>query len=210
MIYDFDKYIPLFYNRDSKLQSFVDVHNSLINSVLTEIIDLSYLRDPARIPQAILKEVGNLLSAGILPSDSERTKRQKIYNAIQTHKYRGTWANDVKITIDSIVGGDSKLFGGFDNSDFILMAGESIDPDYYWATLGVDGIDLDLGIDLVSGESETVITGVFEIDVDSNSLTSEEVENLKFALIDKIPVYFIVFLGYDNGGFVQYPNGRIN
>lgn len=232
----FVTYIPKFFNRDEKLIAFADKMDEIIDSTYQEIIDLSTFIDPVRMPSLILNDMGDYLNAGILNTDTERTKRQKISIAIQSHKLRGTWKYDVKPTIDSIIGDDAQLFGSSgDSSDFIVLGQESDDPDFYWGTIGIDGIDNELGLDVVGEGNELVLAGIFLIDVGigDNSLeekiTSDgetkvttdneikvvytvDVEALKVALEDKIPDYFRVFLGYtDNSGdFIFFENGQIN
>lgn len=232
----FEAYIPKFFTRDDKLTAFADKMDELIDDTSQEIIGLSTFIDPVRMPSIILNDMGDYLNAGILNTDTERTKRQKITNAVESHKLRGTWRFDVKSTIDSIIGDDAKLLGSSgDSSDFIVLGQESDDPDFYWGTIGIDGIDDDLGVDVVGEGNELVLAGIFLIDVGigANSLIQKvtsigenkvtsigenkvtytvDVDSLKLALEDKIPDYFRVFLGYtDNGGtFIFFENGQIN
>lgn len=204
----FQKYIPSFFNRDKKLIALSDKINSDLLDWKKDILNLNTMIDPLRMPSFLLNEIGNYLSAGILNTDSGRTKRQKIKNAISTHKNRGTWLFDIKPTIDSMSGGDSQLFGSPDSSDFIVLGQESEDPDYYWGTIGIDGIDNDLGIDIIGDGNEVVLSGVFQIDIDSSIA---DIPALKLALKDKIPIYYRVFLGYlVSGAFIPFPDGQIN
>lgn len=236
----FIEYIPKFFTHDEKLQALVDKIDSLTQDVRKEIIDLETFIDPVRMPSFILNDMGDYLNAGLLPTDSDRTKRQKITNAVQSHKFRGTWKFDVKPTIDAIIGEDSKLSGSSgDSSDFIVLGQEANDPDFYWGTVGLDGVDDNLGVDVVGEGNEIVLAGIFVIDIglrQSNfvrkvtsdgkfkitsdgkfkvsftNYTEEEIENLKLALEDSIPDYFRVFLGYTDtsGNFIFFDNGQIN
>lgn len=232
----FEKFIPSFFNRDSKIDALANKTDENLQEWKEDILNLNTIIDPIKIPSVILGDIGDYLNAGILSTDSDRTKRQKIYNAVSTHKFRGTWKFDVKPTIDSIVGDDAKLYGSSgDSSDFIVLGQEADDPDFYWGTIGIDGIDDDLGVDIVGEGTELVLAGIFLIDVGIGDLsqipkvtsdgkikvTSDgkiktsytvDVEALKVALEDKIPDYFRVFLGYtDNNGIFRYfENGQIN
>ena len=72
-----------------------------------DICNLSELIDPARIPAMFLDELGYYLNADLLPTDSERTKREKVWGAVEAHKRRGSWTADIKPKIDAIVGGNA-------------------------------------------------------------------------------------------------------
>lgn len=231
----FVNYIPSFFNRDAKLIALSDKIDSNLEEWKSDILELNTIIDPAKIDSQLLNDMGDYLSAGILARDSDRTKREKISNAIQSHKFRGTWAFDIKPTIDAIVGGDAILYTGLeDSSDGILLGQEATDPDMYWGTIGIDGIDGDLGFDIIGDFTEIEIAGIFEIDVGSSDTTTYtkvtsdgftkvtsdaktkvsftlNVPDLILALEDKIPIYFRVYLGYIQGGeFTRFANGQIN
>lgn len=191
-------------------QSGTDLIDQLEEYVLEwseETFNLVYLKTPERCPASFLDELGNYVNAGITNLDEERTKRQKIRSAVKGHKLRGTWEADVKPKVDAIAGGDSQIFTPSNQADWIMLGAETSDPDVYWATMGMDGVDDDLGIDLVGSFEELVIAGNIAIDVDNASLTSDELDNIVATLeLDILPAYYRINIGYVDGGgnFVSY------
>jgi phage tail-like protein len=204
----FEKYIPRFFKRDSKLIAFSDKINEILDSIRYDTVGLNDIVDPVKCPAIILDELGYFLNAGIKAQDSEDQKRLKIATAIQGHKKRGTFKFDAKPKIDAIAGGDSQIIRGFTGDDWIMGGdGETIPSSYYWASLGVDGIDDSLGISLIGEGIEIEVAGNIYIDVDNDSLSASEVQQIVDELEDDIvPAYFRVFIGYlDLGGnFVTY------
>lgn len=137
----FIEYIPSFFTRDAKLIAMADRIDSDLSDWKTDVIDLNKMIDPPRIQEILLNDIGNYLSAGILDTDSSRTKREKIKGAVKAHKNRGLWEEDAKPRIDSIAGGDSEIIRAQDSADFIIFGHEADDPDKYWATVGTDVTD---------------------------------------------------------------------
>lgn len=253
----FEKFIPSFFTRDKKLIAMADKIDSNLNDWKTNVTDLNKIIDPPRIQEILLNDIGNYLSAGILDTDSSRTKREKIRGAVAAHKKRGLWEEDAKPRIDSIAGGDSQIAKATESADWILFGNEEDDIDNHWGTLGTEetdtsefvfdsttdfilveasdtsfngtlgtdnigeyGADLmgsqagamgdtQLGLDLIGAGDEIEIAGNIYIDVDNSILTFNEVEEIKLSLIDVVPAYYMVFLGYFNnaGQFIIYPNG---
>jgi len=131
-----------------------------------DLIGLAFLKLAERCPDGFLDTLGNMFSAGILGFDTKTQKRAKIYGAIERHKRRGSWSNDAKGMVDAICGGDSSLVTDYFDAQWILWAKESDDPDDYSSTMGEDGIDSDLGLDLIGTFTECVIEGIICIDCD--------------------------------------------
>lgn len=196
-----------------------DDSTAMINAVQTylelirdEVLELCHLYDPARVPVSILDELGYMLNAGFQATDSERTRREKLAFAIQGHKRRGSWSQDAKPKIDAIVGGDASLFSVAlaTDDDSIVLGNQASDPDTYWSVFGTDGVDLNAGIAVIGSGIELVLAGIVYIDVDSSTLTDDDIERLKLELEDIAPAYYRVFLGYVSAGdFVFYPNGEL-
>lgn len=230
----FERYIPEFFIRDGKLTALSSKTDTHLDEWTEDVFCLEKIIDPVMMPEYLLDDVGTYLNAGLLNTDTERIKRQKIWNAVKNHRFRGTWVFDVKPTIDIIIGGDSQIFGSADNSDFILLGQEEGDPDFFWGTMGIDGINDELGIDLVGDGTELTATGIILIDIDLPTGTTDnknttdgqeknttdaqvkavvtfDISNLIFALEDKIPTYLRVILGTIIAGeFTPLPNGQIN
>lgn len=187
--------------------AFCDYMDSLINGLMTDIKGVSHFFDPFRCPTDLLSELGYFVNANLLNFNTEDQKRKKIANAIKTQKIRSTWEDDIKLKIDAYVGGNSSIFDNPFSDDFILVGDDS---DLYYSTLGDDGIDDDLGMALIGSGLEIEESGNIFIDVDSNTLTTEQVEQLKQELVDSIPAYFYIHLGYTTTGvFTEYANGLI-
>ena len=115
-------------------QALIDFLNNHYEELSEEILEMYWFKLPSRCPSIFLNELGYLLNAGIVNTDSDYTKRSKIENAIETHKNRGTWENDAKLRIDAITGYSSSLYSTIDSDDSIEMGGLDTEPDYYWST----------------------------------------------------------------------------
>ena len=196
----FKNFVPELYKKnvdlDQSAKALCDFLDLFLTELKNDILNLYNLKVPSRCPSWLLDEFGAFFAAGIIGGDSERTKRQKISSAITRHKNRGSWANDAKLMIDSICGGDSFLIRDYFFSQWILWGHETSDDTDYTSVFGKDGIDGNLGIDLVDNSEDFFETmGVVWIDVDNDSLTSEQVNYLVANLKDIVPCYFRVFLG---------------
>lgn len=203
---DIDLYIPRFYKRDSKLLAFIAKFNSILADLKADTLGLNTLIDPHRIPAALIAELGYYLNAGIQDQDSEAERRYKVATAVQAHKRRGSFNLDAKLKIDLICSGDSQIIRSFDKDDWILV-GDGLTPTaYYWAALGADGIDDDLGISLIGEGTEIEVWGNIYIDVDNAALAAADQTKLELAMQDIVPSYFYVHFGYINatGQFIEY------
>lgn len=203
----FDNYAPSFFERDAKLNAFCDKHDEILTSLKNETLGLNDIIDPVKCPAVILPYLGQFLNAGLFDQDSDKQKRIKIATAIQSHKKRGSFNFDAKPKIDAIAGGDSAIVKSFSGDDWILVGDGETPTAYYWSTMGYDGIDTDYGLSLIGEGDEVEIAGNIYIDVDNNSLTADEIDQIVLELeTDIAPAYFQVFIGYiDVGGnFVVY------
>jgi len=211
----FIDFIPKVYKDNSKdstiaLTNKVDTH---LTEWLNDIIQLAWLRDPFKINVLFLETLGNMLNAGLVSTDTEAQKRNKIALAVQGHKLRGSFELDAKPKIDAIAGGDSQISRSFDKDDWILV-GDGLTPTaFYWAALGVDGLDDELGISLIGEGTEIEVGGNIYIDVDNSGLSTAEVDQIVLELsLDIVPAYFIVNIGYldGTGAFIIYAGGVIS
>lgn len=203
---DIDRYVPRFYKRDSKLSAFTSKLNSIISDLKADTIGLNDLIDPMKIPSNLLSEVGYFLNAGINDEDSDLEKRYKIIYAVDGHKRRGSFNLDAKPKIDLICGGDSEIIRSFDKDDWILV-GDGLTPTaYYWAAMGADGIDDELGISLIGEGLEIEVAGNIYIDVDNSTLSAADQATLELNMQDIVPAYCYIHFGYLNvsGQFIEY------
>lgn len=194
----FEKYIPKFFKRDKKLIAFADKMDELINSFKTDTLGINDIIDPVKCPSILLDELGYFLNAGIKPFDNESQKRLKIATAIQAHKKRGSFKYDAKPKIDAIAGGDSQILTARIGDDWILV-GDTLteNSNNYWASMGIDGIDDNLGISMIGEGTEIEIAGNIYINVDSSSLTTDQINQIIDELKDDIaPAYYKIFIGY--------------
>lgn len=264
-------YTPAALKGDTDIIALTDFLDAEYMRWYQETKNLDTLKDPARAPEVCLNVFGDWLSADIKDRDSDRTKRAKIYNAVENTKLLSTWDFSAKPMIDAHVGGDCSIVSGIVGDDMVLC-GSADDPDYKWFVLGGLDVDADYGTRLVGGAGivtystniitkqqdqmllcgidclsdvfsfglgglssgasygarllgdgtefdtvtadyvEPMIKGTILVDVDSSTLTANDVEALKADLKDIAPCYFKVYLGYMNGTggtFVPYSNGLV-
>ncbi len=203
----FINFIPKFFKRDEKLIAFANKHDEIMESIKSDTLGLNDIIDPVKAPNVVLNELGYYLNAGLRAQDTDKQKRIKIAKAVQGHKRRGSFNLDAKPKIDMIAGGNSKIIRGVTGDDWILIGDDSTPPEYYWASMGCDGIDDNLGIALIGSGYEIEIPGNIYIDVDNDSLTPAQVAQIRLELENDIkPSYMRIFLGYidGTGTFIVY------
>ncbi len=204
----FIEHVPDIFRQDAddSMTALADKMDSIMGTVVAEILRLYDLKLPDQCPTGLLDELGHYLAAGILNTDTERIKREKIATAVQGHKVRGSWTFDAKPKVDTIAGGDSSIWGDPYVDDWILMTDGAELGSVYWSAMGADGIDDELGIWLVGEGTEHVVAGNVYIDVDNATLTADQVQQIVDALIaDVAPAYMWIHLGYVTGTvFTEY------
>jgi hypothetical protein len=213
------KFFPKIFKNDDKA---INLASKIETNLLTwknDIIELNRFFRPDEVMERFLTELNFYLEAGMLNQDTELIKRKKARDAISQHKIRGTWQADAKIRIDNITGlsPGSRIFRSTGTADWILVGDGTTPTDFYWASMGADGIDLDLGLDLIGEGTEIEIAGNIFIDlhegVNTDVLTAEQIAHIVTDLeTDVVPAYFIVNLGYVNvtGQFIIYSGGIIS
>lgn len=213
-----EDYIPdiLRNNPTDTGDAFLSKNDSLLIELRDEIFELYYLKVVARCPEWLLEELGAWLNANLNNIDSEDTKRQKIASAIATHKVRGSWTDDVKLRIDSITGYDSAIITEVGGSDWILTGDGETPSAYYWGSMGADGVDADLGLDLIgSGEEIEIPWNRYincHVGITVSTLSSAVIDQIVAEIKDdEVPAYMRVFLGYvdGSGDFQLYSGGAI-
>lgn len=197
----------LFKNKVPKAYPKDDIHSDTMCSKadthiadwITDIKKIELFRDPLRCPTAWLDELGALLEAGVVNSDNERQIRQKVENAIEGHKKRGLWEEDVKVRIDAITGYSSEIYSNkLDINDWILL-GAADDPnpiDVPWSILGGDNID-PYSMVLTGEGNEGWLDGIILIDLGNDSIPAATITKIVQELeTNLIPAYYLIRLGY--------------
>jgi len=200
MIPDVTKLMPklLIDNLNTDGQALIDKINSYIASWKNELLIINYWNDPVICPDVQLDDLGFLLAAEILSSDTPRQKRVKIWNAIQGHRKRSLWEEDIKIRIDAVTGLNAVLYSNINNDDWIMGGDGNIPSGYYWGTMGVDGVDLNLGLALLGTGLEYQIKGNIYIDLGA-TVTSAVLDLIEINIQNIIPAYIVIVLGYTVG-----------
>ena len=209
MIPDFRYMLPRgLDDSDPVYNAIVTKANSCIAEWLQDILLLNRSYQPDIVNSALVDEIAYMLNANIAGEDTERTKRGKIAGAIRMHKQRSLWQS-IKVVIDSIMGGDSSLLTAEDCADWIFYGADGNDNNTYnWGVFATDGITTEWGIDVFGTFIELVFKGNIYINCDNPTATTELVEQLKLALIELVPCYVKIYLGYsEDGVFNQYSNG---
>lgn len=206
----FLKFIPKIFREDTKAIAMANKIDTHLAEWGKDVIDIKRFHRPDEMPSQFLDEAGYELAANILNTDSETIKRRKIYNAISTHKLGGTWKYDLKVKIDNITGLSAALYYPTHTADWIL-SGDGVTENDYEATMGVDGIDDNLGIDLMGDGTEVEIPGNVYINchegITDPVLSVDQLKQIRAEIIsDVLPAYYRLYLGYVNssGDFVLY------
>jgi len=160
-------------------------------------------------PTGSLDELGAMLGVSFKQTDTDRQKRAKITTAVRSQKYNGTWTYSAKLAIDAVTGFSSSIWGS-PKSDWAVRIGS--DSSYisglHWMIRGSNATDE--AIIRTGFGSESIIAGNVYIDVGTNTLTAELVALTVAAILDIVPAYERIFLGYTTAGvFTAYAGGTI-
>lgn len=197
-------YVPRLHRNSSDMIALAERMDSITQTTFDEARGLQYLYSIERCPSTLLDTLGNFVSADILPGDTDRVKRQKIANAIQNHRQRGTWTGDVKVRLDIITGQDAALVEVEVTGDWILFGAQATDPDNDESVLGFDNVNLDFGLDLLGDFTELNIPGNIVINLHQNSTTQlftpEQIAEFVAEITDPEvgfnPAYYRLILGW--------------
>jgi hypothetical protein len=176
------------------------------SQVQADIVGMKDWRIPESCPSQLLVELGAMLGVTILSSDSDAQKRKKIATAVHSQKYNGTWVYSAKPVIDAITGYSAVIWTS-SYSDWPIRIG---DGSYYalgyaWMLRG--GTSPTDGYTIIRTGSgwESIIPGTVYIDVGTSGLTPDQVNQIVASLLDVVPAYIRVLIGYTTAGvFTTY------
>ena len=210
-------FFPKIFQDDAKAAALAAKLDAYLATWGKDTLNIRQLCVPEQIPAQFIAELGFLLSVTFGTTDTETQRRQKVAAAVSQIENRATWLYDMKPSLDTLTGYNSSLFGGQYTDDWILVGdGVSEYSNNYWASMGCDGIDSNLGIGLVGDGTEWEITGNIYINlhlgVTSAVLTNAQITNIVAQITtDKCPAYMRIYLGWVNpsGTFTVYSGGTI-
>lgn len=183
-------------NADSTLAltNKLDIH---INEWLQGVLNLRYLCDIDRCPSQFLDRLGYMVNANLFQQDSDTTKRQKIYNAIPSHKISGSFNNDIKLAIDAITGLSALIYRSSEADDGIECGDGYIETGTDWYVEGGDG-ESPFGTLEIGNGREIEIQGNIYINLGGTESvpTASQITQIVDFLIKKVPAYFRIYLGY--------------
>jgi hypothetical protein len=205
------KYIPQAFEN---AVPFTDMLDRQFEDWFQDTWGIEHLKDISRSPPQFLDIMGEQFGADITEYDNERSKRVKILISQDMNRRRGMWLT-VKPIIDAFCGGDSKFSYNISKDvldDFYirgqdsLITNDTIMAGQMDSANGIRIIAIDINIEPV------LLKGMFLIDVDNKTLTTDQVVQLKEIIAGQMCAYFFIDLGYQDqaGIFVPYPNGGIN
>lgn len=210
------RFIPKVYQDDPDVDVLTDEIDKQLIDWYNDIIRIKRYYRPDECPTQFLPELGALLEAGILASDTEFIQRIKIANAVAVHKKRTLFNASVKPILDALTGFDSEIVNFRDNDQWVLTGDGATPLTAFWGVLGANDIDITFGIQLSGGTLDQGSAGFIFIDlhvgVDTAQFTESEIEDIVLQIEDEqTPAYMIVILGYRNstGQFVIYDGGII-
>lgn len=189
------KHIPSY----DRAEHLCDKMDKIFSEIQEEIIGLKHTIDPFACKNIVLDVFGQMVSANMRKTDSEDTKRHRIYSAIEDNKLFGAWSR-VKGLIDNICNGDSKLVFQ-EPDDAWMLIGDNQTQELgksTWAGLGLDEQTAETSMYGIALDGVPTIwqKGMFNIDVDNNHLTSKEIELLHDTLYSSTPVGMTIGVGY--------------
>lgn len=190
---------------DALMTAFCAKVDKIVGELSDDTKQLSYFRDPMKIPEQFLDAAGVSLAAGILAQDNEATKRKKLARAVANYSMLALW-EPCKVIIDAVTGTSASLYSSWATTGAYLMrGGESTEDDNYAASMGCDGIDDLLGIYMIGAGDEFEEPGHVLIDTGNDSLTAEQIASIVAQIQrDYCPAYFLVTIGYTDIDDVFY------
>lgn len=94
-------------------KAFCDYMDEFISSCDDLVRSFGHILSAERCPVQFLEELGYLLNAGIVPTDTESSKRNKIYSAVSSRLNPGSFENYIKALIDGATGFSSSIWNDY-------------------------------------------------------------------------------------------------
>ena len=210
----FINYIPKLFKGDAKAVVLANKIDIDLKAWKKNILDIERLIRADECPYDYLDELNILLSAGFKQYDNELTKRQKIVTAIERHKKRTLWVDDIKPRIDFITGYSAVIKSWMDapQDDWIEMAGDEIAwfQNGNYCVESADNTSLYAFIEIGQGD-EVYVAGNFYIFphplISTPVLTPAQVTQIVNEIRDNCPAYYRVFIAY--GDYIPYAGGLV-
>ena len=164
----------LYVKVNDKIKSYYNYYNARIAE-----LDMVYLAEET----AFFRELADLVAAYVVSGDDEFVVRSKAAGAIALHRSYAIFKEIWKITIDSILGGDSSIIH---------------EPLFYGSFVvgaSVIGSPAKLGpVSFSEGEIESPSVGAVFINIDVTP-TTEQLNQILLQLRPLVPIYLNVYLG---------------
>lgn len=208
----FINYIPKLFKNDTKAVALANKIDIDLKAWKKDTLDIARLIRADECPVDYLNELNFILSAGFKSYDSEPLKRQKIITAIENHKKRTLWINDIKTKIDAITGYSAVIMSYKDASqdDWIEMAGdeEAWFQNGSYCIESADNTSRFAFIELGRGD-EVYVAGNFYIFPHPQNpnpiLPIQTINQIVNEIYDDLPQYYRVYLAYSSPVNLAYP-----
>lgn len=171
--------------------------------VQSDIIELKNILDPFACPARVLDIFARFLNTNCKTTDSEDIKRHRIWNAITDNKLFGTW-EETKRYIDDICGGDARLIFPVPDDIWMLCGDGGVVDNLAKPTWTIFGVNTQTAQEnkygvLLEGTKPLWQRGVYDVDVDNDHLTQQEIDILYETLFPITPVGMTIVIGYMDG-----------
>lgn len=206
----FLNYIPKLFKKSQGAITLANKVDQILNSIKSDVLGMKRSIRPDEARLDIVKELGTLLRAGIQSKDSESVIRSKVANAISLHKKRGQFVSDIKPIIDAITGYSCAIYVPSTSAERVFV-GDTPQEVSYWASMGANNLDTNLGQDILSSGDSEYDKGNFYINLHPGTTTPVLSLTVLLDIIDTLTsyiklAYVRLFLGYvdSSGNFVHY------
>ena len=139
-------------------QALCDYMDTFIDECDDLVTEFGFIQTPERCPSQFLNELGYMINANIVSTDTDTQKRQKIQYAIANRQTKGSFTGFLKALIDAITGYSSSMWTDLTENWWVEM-----DPsDGVWSTISAGKVTTpyDWGIEGSPGGSHN---GLWEL-----------------------------------------------